>query len=117
MAVDKYGRKKQVFFTKYGQFYSGSEFTYGECVLFPSKDNRDWCTFKVLKKHKEFKPFQKVPRLDDFYPDSKIWSTDFYGYYNEDDCKHYLNSGIVKDDDDVMPYDGNEDKLGKIIDK
>lgn len=34
------------------------------------------------------------------------------------DCNEKLNIvEIVKDDDDVMPYDGNEDKLGKIIDK
>ena len=34
------------------------------------------------------------------------------------DCNEKLNiAEIVKDDDDVMPYDGNEYKLGKIIDK
>jgi len=34
------------------------------------------------------------------------------------DCNEKLNiAEIVKDDDDVMSYDGNEDKLGKIIDK
>lgn len=30
-----------------------------ECVLFPSKENRDWNTFKVEKSY-EFKPFDKV---------------------------------------------------------
>ena len=32
----------------------------GECMLFPSKENRDWVKFKVSKKHKHFEPFQKM---------------------------------------------------------
>ena len=32
-------------FTKDGLFYK--EYTNGECLLFPSKNNRDWSTFKI----------------------------------------------------------------------
>lgn len=35
-------------FTKDGLFYR--EYTTSECMLFPSKDNRDWSTFKIPKK-------------------------------------------------------------------
>ena len=45
-------------------FFSDGKFTYdGECVLFPSRGQRDWSKFKVpIKKFnpKDFKPFDKV---------------------------------------------------------
>lgn len=44
-----------------GKFVSG--FDGSECFLFPSKENRDWSTFKApVKKFKitDFKPFDKV---------------------------------------------------------
>ena len=45
-------------------FYSDGKFTCdGECVLFPSKEQRDWSKFKVsIKKFNsnDFKPFDKV---------------------------------------------------------
>ena len=50
-------------------FYSDGKFTYeGECVLFPSREQRDWSKFKVpIKKFdpKDFKPFDKVLLRDD----------------------------------------------------
>ena len=89
----------------------------GECVLFPSKENLDWSTFKVPKKHKHFKSFQKVLRIDGNNPDYKIWTSDFYSHYEETSGKHYLTSGFIKGDDEIIPYDGNEDKVGKIVEK
>ena len=51
-------------------FYSDGKFTYeGECVLFPSREQRDWSKFKVpVKKfdQKDFKPFDKVLLRDDY---------------------------------------------------
>ena len=88
-----------------------------ECLLFPSKENRDWSTFKVPKKHKHFEPFQRVLCIINDN-DCKIWAADFYSHYDEDKKQHYLVSGVVvKDDDDneIVPYGGNEDKLGKIV--
>ena len=86
-----------------------------ECLLFPSKENRDWSTFKVPKKHKEFKPFQKVltPRIiDNVY----YWSATLYSHYDE---KHkfymLIDNKVVNDDKYIIPYEGNEDKLGKQI--
>ena len=42
-------------FAKDGKYYSFSP----ECLLFPSKENRNWDTFK-RKKEITFKPFDKV---------------------------------------------------------
>ena len=51
-------------------FYRDGKFTYeGECVLFPSREQRDWSKFKVpIKKFnpKDFKPFDKVLLRDGY---------------------------------------------------
>lgn len=101
-------------------YYFNSDGTYtenegAECVLFPSKENRDWSTFIL---HKHFKPYQKVLCVISDV-DGRIWAADFYSHYNEDKKQHCLVSGVVKDDanNEVIPYEGNEDKLGKIVEK
>lgn len=91
-----------------------------ECVLFPAKENRDWSTFKAPKDHKEFKPFEKVLRVDEMpvhnpYPWIKVWSCDFYNFYDKDTRTHYFVSGYAAKDDEVIPYTGNEDKLGEKV--
>ena len=84
-------------------------------MLFPSKENRDWATFKVTKEHKHFEPFQKVLCVADNNPDCEVWAADFYSHYDESTREHYLVSGFVKADDEVISYEGNEDKLGKPV--
>ena len=98
----------------------GSDGTYSpydgaECVLFPCKDERNWSAIKPFKCHKHFEPFQKVLRIDDNNPAYKIWTADTYSHYDENTGKHYLTSGFIKNDDEIIPYDGNEDKLGEIV--
>lgn len=66
-----------------------------ECTLFPSKENRDWSTWKCPKKKKKcfdpntLKPFDKV-LVRDFA--NEKWGPSFFGYmdYKEGDfpCKH-----------------------------
>lgn len=97
--------------TKEGKFFN--KINNAECILFPSKENRDWSTFKVPKKHKEFKPFQKVLWVD--HIQTKAWTAGFYSHYNELIKRHVLISGYIKRDYDILPYEGNEDKLGQIV--
>ena len=59
-------------FTELGTFISQCP---GECMLFPSKDNRDWSTIKVPKKECKFKPFDKVLVRD---KNSNKWSIDLF---------------------------------------
>ena len=102
------------------KFYSDGRYANYEgtkCVLFPSEENKDWSTFKAPKKHKEFEPFQKVLRVDDNNLTNRVWSTDFYSHYDETICKHFLASGFIKNDDEIIPYEGNEDKLSKTVEK
>ena len=111
MAKTDSGESHTICFTKEGKHNVG--FENGECVLFPSKENKNWSTFKVQKKHKEFKTYQKVLRMDNNHPGSTIWTADFYSHYEEATGKHYLTGGYIMDDDEIIPYEGNEDKAGK----
>lgn len=67
-------------FTKDGKFYSFSP----ECIIFPSKENRDWPTCKTEKKC-PFKPFEKVLVRD--YPGYKQdhWCCGFFSH-TDNDC-------------------------------
>lgn len=87
----------------------------GECVLFPSKENRDWSTFKVSAGHKHFVPFQRVLCAFDHEYGYNIWAADVYSHYDEPTGKHYLISGFVVNDNEIIPFEGNEDKLGKSV--
>lgn len=102
-------------FTADGKF--STLYKNAECVLFPSKENKDWSTFKVPKKHKEFEPYQKV--LVKAWVDSKTrrWVPINYGYYDASKNMHFLSNFTLVEDCGIIPYEGNEDKLGKIVEK
>ena len=96
-----------VSFTSSGKFFDN-----GECVLFPSKENRDWLTLRPSQSHKEFENFQKVLVKD--WRDKK-WVAGFYSHYDDSQNKHCLVGFALVNDEDIIPYDGNEDKIGKAI--
>ena len=65
-------------FTRYGRLYD--EFPDGECVLFPSRYQRDWSKFKAPVKKFDYstlKPFDKVLVRDS---DSSLWGCNFFSY-------------------------------------
>lgn len=85
----------------------------GECVLFPSKDQRDWSKFTAPWYKKErfdpntLKPFDRVLVFDNI---DKVWSCDFYSHkVNEQECFNpefpYICVGNTTDR--IIPY--NED--------
>lgn len=82
-----------------------------ECLLFPSKENRDWSTFKAHWKHKHFEPFQKILVANNF----NIWCADLYDYYDKETDTHCSIRCNLIDDNKILPYEGNEEKLGKPI--
>lgn len=100
------------------RFYSDGRFAIYEgakCILFPSEENKDWSTFEVPKKYKVFKPYQKV--LVKAWVDSKTrrWVPINYGYYDASKNMHFLSNFTLVEDCGIIPYEGNEDKLGKIV--
>lgn len=73
-----------------GRMYGVKE---SECILFPSKEQRDWSKFKVHEKRfnpKEFKPFDKV-LVRDYLSDN--WMADFFEKIEENDI--YYNVTCV----------------------
>ena len=85
-------------FTSEGK-YSTSD---GECILFPSKEQRDWSKFKVKKPKfdpKTFKPFDKVlARM----VSNAIWVCDFFSHIHPDE-KHCVSVGSWSYNE-MIPY-------------
>ena len=69
----------------------------GECIIFPSKDQRDWSKFVPLSKRfnpKEFKPFDKVLAKNRF---SSKWTCTFFSYMdNNVSFPVYCSGGYFK---------------------
>lgn len=78
-----------------------------ECMLFPSKDQRDWSKFVVSDKEAkhQFKPFDKVLVRDG---DSGIWECNLFSHIGEEGLYYCVSSMWSQ----CIPYDGNEHLLG-----
>ena len=90
-------------FAKDGKLYCICD---GECVLFPSKDQRDWSKFKIKKPKfdpKTLQPFDKVLTKSLAYG---VWQCDFFSNINDNNCYTPYNciSNVYKQ---CIPY--NED--------
>lgn len=88
VVCDKYTDEYK--FTKEGKYYNEED---GECLLFPSKDQRDWSKFTAHWYKKErfdpntLKPFDRILVID--YP-SQHWCVGLFSYYIKSDtypCK------------------------------
>ena len=86
---DKDGLTETLWFAKDGRFLYPS---YGECILFPSKDQRDWSKLKPKKPKfgpKTLQTFDWVLVCDGY---SK-WSVSFFSYYDNEKkisiCSNY----------------------------
>lgn len=83
----------------------------GECVLFPSKDQRDWSKFKVNKERfdpKTLKPFDKVLVRDG---KAENWTCDFFSHtgkpYNIYMCISIMGGGFKQ----CIPYNDKTQHL------
>ena len=92
IVVDKEGI--YYYFTAQGEFICEKiKYNTGECVLFPSRDQRDWRKFNApwYKKEKfdpkTLKPFDKV--LVRIGKNDYKWSCDLFSYINNDTCKYH----------------------------
>lgn len=95
------------FLTKDGAYINGMS----ECLIFLDDSHTPIteanCEKMFGKKHKEFKPFEKVLTLQD-----DIWRADLYSHYN-DSIKCHETMGVYIPDNEIVPYEGHEDWLGK----
>lgn len=79
----------------------------GECVLFPSKEQRDWSKFKVKKPKfdpKTLNPFNKVLVKDH---DHTKWKIDFFSHIDDDDKLRCLITSWKL----VIPYNNDTKHL------
>jgi hypothetical protein len=84
--------------TSDGKLYNASN---GECILFPSKEQRDWSKFKTAKFDPEnFKPFDKV--LVRTYRDWD-WAADIVSHYRPQ-AQEVITVGNVPYAEDIIPY-------------
>lgn len=69
-------------FSEYGVYFNFSCYDNSECMLFPSKDQRDWSKFKVNKSKfdpKTLEPFDKVLARD---ANDKEWLALLFSHIN-----------------------------------
>lgn len=84
-----------------------AEYSNAECMLFPSKDQRDWKQFVVpdLKPERQIKPFERVLSRHNDYG---AWRCNIFSHIDKDG--HYVCvDGFVAQ---CIPYKGNEKLLG-----
>lgn len=96
-------------FTSDGMIFC--DYSDAECMLFPSKEQRDWSKFGVSdqvtdqeSKH-QFKPFEKVLVRD---RDEQEWECSLFSHIDEEDCYVCVGSWWLQ----CIPYEGNEHLLG-----
>lgn len=96
-------------FTSDGMIFC--DYSDAECMLFPSKDQRDWSKFGVSdqvtdqeSKH-QFKPFDKVLVRD---IDEDEWECSLFSHIDEEDYYVCVGSWWLQ----CIPYEGNEHLLG-----
>ncbi len=101
-------RKYCDFLTEDGTLF----YSIGECLIFLDDSHtpitEENCEKMFGKKHKEFKPFEKVLTLN-----SGVWCADFYSYYNDSIKCHETMGVIYIPDNEIVPYEGHEDWVGK----
>lgn len=80
------------------EFYSdGRYYANGECMLFPSRENRDWNTFKKFDIN-TLKPFDKVIARD---ASSYKWTVSFFSHLKNTGFKFVCSSDVYKE---CIPY-------------
>lgn len=95
-------------FTRYGRYAIKND---GECILFPSKDQRDWSKFKAPVKKFDYstlKPFDRVLVRDN---DRDIWRCSLFTCFRKDQivCEVLWKQGIP-DNDETKHLVGTTDK-------
>ena len=88
-------------FTKDGRLYAVHS---GECILFPSREERDWSKFKVKKPKfdpKKLQPFDKVLVRDDR---NEKWQCSLFSYININDDIYYPSVAINTGYKCCIPY-------------
>lgn len=95
-------------FTSDGMIFC--DYSDAECMLFPSKDQRNWSKFGVSDQERkyQFKPFDKVLVRDS---DEQEWECNLFSHIDEEGLYYCVSSWWFQ----CIPYEGNEPLLGTAI--
>lgn len=63
----------------------------------------------------EYEPFQKVLVAHPLFSWGYAWKLDLYSHYDAATKSHILVSGREVEDGELLPYEGNETKLGQPV--
>ena len=109
--VQTLNTEKEICIASFAQDGRYSKYFDGECLLFPSKENRDWSTFRAPKPEPkyQFKPFDKVLVRD---CPGGIWVATFYSHYYGDKNKAFPHMCVNGAFGQCLPFAGNEHLLG-----
>ena len=70
---------------------------------------------QIKDKRNRFEPFQKVlVKVLNTASDSPIWTSAWYGHYDASTNRHCLIGAKWVDDNEIIPFEGNESKLNQI---
>lgn len=83
----------------------------GECVLFPSRHNRDWSTFKVQHRTYEFKTYDTVVARLNQKGVNGTWFPSFFAYCNHSELYPYFLIGSPSSASECLPYNEQTAKL------
>lgn len=81
-----------------------------ECMIFPSKDQRDWSKFEVAKPKFDIntlKPFDKVLVRDN---NEQFWTCDWFSFHDTKQVYPFACVGHYVSQ--CIPYEGNQHLLG-----
>ena len=80
--------ERMLYFSKEGKYTKN-----GECVLFPSKENRNWHSYYAPKFNiNTLNPFDKVLVRDE---NNRCWTTGFYSHYEDNgDMRFFISSSV-----------------------
>ena len=93
------------YFNHLGQ-YNTYEENVGECLLFPSKEVRDWSNYQLPAPPCDLKPFDKVVVRGD----KSTWYIDFFERYNPSN-KKYPYRCLVSNWSHCLPFNEETAKL------
>lgn len=115
-AIDRNGENRIVAFTRLGRFHW--DFSSAECVLFPSKDQRDWDKFRIPTKKGDVIMFNGMyPCLvtGDYSKDLSMWCC---GLLEDDDfCTNIMHPSEWNACFYTFATEEIKDKLFKAMDK
>ena len=100
------------YFSPLGQYMADSKHL-GECLLFPSKEVRDWSNFSIKKEEEyNFKPFDKVIVRDD---NADTWKCNFFShiiiYKDEQDNPYNMYRCLDEPYCQCLPFNEETAKL------